>query len=132
MNKIILSMMAFAVSALCEAQPWMNIHDNEGNVYSLEVNNVEYIDFGEYVESGFTDYQTIAQQYFLLTKNEIPKLDTLAAEIGELTTSSSIQGGGIVACHERQQRAGGKRPVPLLCACEGGHNILVYSVWCHT
>ncbi len=93
MNKIILSMMAFAVSALCEAQPWMNIHDNEGNVYSLDVNNVEYIDFGEYVESGFTDYQTIAQQYFLLAKNEIPKLDTLAAGIGELTTVSSIPGG---------------------------------------
>jgi len=107
MNKIILSMMAFAVSALCEAQPWMNIHDNEGNVYSLDVNNVEYIDFGEYVESGFTDYQTIAQQCFLLAKNEIPKLDTLAAEIGEAVTYSSIQGGA-VACHEGQQKAGGE------------------------
>lgn len=105
MNKIILSMMAFAVSALCEAQPWMNIHDNEGNVYSLDVNNVEYIDFGKYVESGFADYQTIAQQYFLLAKNEIPKLDTLAAGIGELTTVSSIPGGALYPATEDNERA---------------------------
>lgn len=92
MKHIISGVALLAISVLCEAQPWMNIHDNDGNVYSLDVQNVEYIDFGDYVESSFSDYETIAQKYFLLTKNKIPSLDSTLAEIGEVTGKSAIQG----------------------------------------
>lgn len=73
---------------------YLNIHTNGGNkIYSLSVSQVDSAVVGEEKYCSVIDSATFCQQHFLLSKNEIPSVDTTAAQIGSFSTQRIFTDG---------------------------------------